>query len=152
LLGQLSTDDRVVVADFEAGLGTVLRLADPVDVVVVVVEPTVTSLDVGRRAAEAVQAKSLGRVVVTANRVRDDDDLARGRQAFPDLDPVVVPDEPAVVAAERRGVAPLDAAPDAPGVRALVALAEQVLADTPRSAGDGRAGADGSGVRPAALP
>ena len=117
----------MVVADFEAGLGTVLRLADPVDVVVVVVEPTVTSLDVGRRAAEAVQAKALGQVVVTANRVRDDDDLARVRAAFPDLEPVVVPDEPAVVAAERRGVAPLDAAPGAPGVRALVALAELVL-------------------------
>jgi MinD-like ATPase involved in chromosome partitioning or flagellar assembly len=66
-------------------------------------------------------------VVVTANRVRDDQDAARVREAFPGLDVVLVPDDPAVVAAERTGLAPLDAAPDAPAVRALVALAERLL-------------------------
>ncbi len=119
----------MVVADFEAGLGTVLRLdGNPVDVVVVVVEPTVKSLEVGRRAAESVQQGGLGRVVVTANRVRDADDVARVRAAFPGVEPVLVPDDPAIVAAERRGLAPLDAAPDAPAVRALVALAESLHA------------------------
>ncbi|MGI8535521.1 MAG: AAA family ATPase [Mycobacteriales bacterium] len=45
LLGQLEPSDGVVVADFESGLGTVMRLGGrPVDVVVVVVEPTVKSL------------------------------------------------------------------------------------------------------------
>ncbi len=128
MLGQLARPDRVVVADFEAGLGTVLRLdGHPVDVVVVVVEPTAKSLEVGRRAAEAVREGGLGRVVVTANRVRDDQDAARVREAFPGLDVVLVPDDPAVVAAERTGLAPLDAAPDAPAVRALVALAERLL-------------------------
>jgi Flp pilus assembly CpaE family ATPase len=39
----------------------------------------------------------------------------------------MVPDDPAVVEAERRGLAPFDAAPDAPAVRALVALAESLL-------------------------
>lgn len=118
----------MVIADFEAGLGTVMRLTDsPVDVVVVVVEPTAKSLEVGRRAAETVQEAGLGRVVVTANRVRDDDDTARVRAAFPGFDPVLVPDDPAIVDAERRGLAPLDAAPDAPGVRALVGLAESML-------------------------
>jgi CO dehydrogenase maturation factor len=118
----------VVVADFEAGLGTVLRLdGSPVDVVVVVVEPTAKSLEVGRRAAEAVRDAGLGRVVVTANRVRNDEDVARVRAAFPGLQPVLVPDDPAVVDAERRGLAPLDAAPEAPGVRALVGLAESLL-------------------------
>jgi CO dehydrogenase maturation factor len=128
LLGQLAGPGRVVVADFEAGLGTVLRLgANPVDVVVVVVEPTAKSLEVGRRAAESVREAGLGRVVVAANRVRDDDDVARVRAAFPGLEPVLVPDDPAVVEAERRGLAPLDAAPDAPAVRALVGLAEDLL-------------------------
>ncbi len=125
MLGQLARPDRVVVADFEAGLGTVLRLDTSVDVVVVVVEPTAKSLDVGRRAAESVTESGLGRVVV-AGRVRDDDDAARIRAAFPGLDPVLVPEDPAIGAAERRWLAPLDAAPDAPGVRALVALAERL--------------------------
>jgi CO dehydrogenase maturation factor len=130
LLGQLARPDRVVIADFEAGLGTVLRLdGNPVDTVVVVVEPTAKSLEVGRRAAEAVAAADLGRVVVTANRIRNGDDADRVRAAFPDLEPVLVPDEPAIVDAERRGVSPLDAAPEAPGVRALVGLAEALLSE-----------------------
>lgn len=130
MLGQLERPGRAVVADFEAGLGTVLRLdGRPVDVVVVVVEPTAKSLEVGRRAADAVREGGLGRVVVTANRVRDADDEARVRAAFPDIDPVLVPDDPAIVAAERRGEAPLDAAAESPGVRALVDLAEKLLAE-----------------------
>ncbi|MDP9398938.1 MAG: hypothetical protein M3Q22_13415 [Actinomycetota bacterium] len=128
MLGQLSRPDLTVVADFEAGIGTVLRLAGrPVDVVVVVVEPTAKSLEVGSRAADVVRERGLGRLVVAANRVRDEDDLARVRAAFPGLEPVPVPDDPAIVTAERRGEAPLDAAPQAPGVRALVTLAEGLL-------------------------
>jgi CO dehydrogenase maturation factor len=128
LLGQLARPDRVVVADFEAGLGTVLRLdGHSVDVVVVVVEPTAKSLEVGRRAADSVREGGLGRVVVTANRVRDDQDATRVREAFAGLDVVLVPDDPAVVAAERTGLAPLDSAPDAPAVLALVGLAERLL-------------------------
>ncbi len=127
MLGQLARPDRVVIADFEAGLGTVLRLDAPVDVVVIVVEPTVKSLEVGRRAAETVREAALGRVVVTANRVRDEADAQRVREVFPGLEVGMVPDDPAVVDAERRGLAPLDAAPDAPAVRALVALAESLL-------------------------
>jgi CO dehydrogenase maturation factor len=127
LLGQLARPDRTVVADFEAGLGTVLRLDAPVDVVVVVVEPTAKSLEVGRRAVESVTEGRLGRVILAANRVRDAADTARISDAFPGLETVLVPDDPAIVDAERQGVAPLDAAPDAPGVRALVGLAERLL-------------------------
>lgn len=128
MLGQLARPGRVVVADFEAGLGTIMRLhGNPVDVVVVAVEPTAKSLEVGRRAAAAVQEATLGRIVVTANRVRGDEDMARVRAAFAGVDPVMIPDDPAIMNAERRGVAPLDAAPDAPGVRALIGLAELLL-------------------------
>ena len=128
MLGQLDSADGAVVADFEAGLGTVIRMGDrPVDVVVLVTEPTVKSLEVASRAAVLVREHKLGRLVVTANRVRDEADVARVRAAFPDVDVVMVPDEPAIVAAERRGQAPLDAARDSPGVRALVALADSLL-------------------------
>ncbi len=117
-----------MVADFEAGIGTVMRLSGhPVDVVVVVVEPTAKSLEVGGRAAQTVQEAGLGRVVVTANRVRNDEDAGRVRAAFPGLDPLMVPDDAAIVQAERHGLAPLDFFPDAPAVRALVALAQSLL-------------------------
>ena len=127
MLGQLARTDRTVVADFEAGLGTVLRMDAPVDVVVVVVEPTAKSLDVGQRAADSVTASGYGRIVVVANRVRDDADAERVRAAFPDAQVFLVPDEPAVVAAERQGVAPLDAAPESPGVRALIELGDHLV-------------------------
>lgn len=128
LLAQLATPSRSVIADLEAGLGTIMRLEESsVDVVVVVVEPTTKSIEVGRRAAESVREAGIGRVVLTANRVRDDEDAARVRAAFPGFDPVLVPDDQAILDAERRGVAPLDAAPAAPGVRALVGLAEHLL-------------------------
>lgn len=132
LLGQLAGREVDVVADFEAGLGTVLRLAGrradagvdaEVDAVVVVVEPTAMSIEVGRRAVEAVQAAGLGRLVVAANRVRDEADARRLREAFPGLPVVEVPDDPAIGAAERQGRSPLDTAPDAPAVIALVRLA-----------------------------
>lgn len=124
MLRDLDGRQGAVVADFEAGLHTVMRLDGPVDVVVVVVEPTSKSLEVGSRAADVVREKGLGRVVVTANRVRDDDDLARVRAAFAGYQVWVVPDDPAIVDAERRGVAPLDASPQAPGVLALASLAD----------------------------
>ncbi len=132
MLGQLAHPGRSVVADFEAGLGTILRLhgrAVDLDVVVVVVEPTAKSLEVGRRAVDALSADGSARLVIAANRVRDDEDVARVRAAFTGLDPVLVPDEPAIVAAERQGLAPLDTAADSPGVRALVELAESLLTD-----------------------
>lgn len=132
MLGQLARPGRTVVADFEAGLGTILRLRGrPVDLdaVVVVVEPTVKSLEVGRRAVDALSTGGAARRVIAANRLRDDDDVARVRAAFPGLEPVLVPEEPAIVAAERQGLAPLDTAADSPGVRALVGLAESLLTD-----------------------
>lgn len=128
MLGQLDSADGAVIADFEAGLGTVIRMGDqPLDVVVLVTEPTIKSLEVASRAAALVRERQLGRLMVTANRVRDEEDLTRVRAAFPGLDVAIVPDEPAIVAAERRGEAPLDAAPDSAGIRALVALADSLM-------------------------
>jgi CO dehydrogenase maturation factor len=127
LLGSVEFHDTVVVADLEAGIGTLTRLGDKVvDTVLVVVERTPKSIEVGTRAAALVEEKSLGRVIVVA-RVRDEDDLAAVREAFAGHDVVGIPDDPAVVQADRRGVAALDVAPEAPAVQALVRLAEGLL-------------------------
>lgn len=126
MLAELDGRHDVVVADLEAGLHTVLRMDRPVDVVVVVVEPTAKSLEVGARAAETVHERGLGRVLLMANKVRDDEDLVRVRSAFPGVEVVVVPEDAAITAAERTGRAAVDAAPEAPAVRALVELAERL--------------------------
>lgn len=117
-----------MVADFEAGIGTLTRLGPgAVDAVLVVVEPTPKSLEVGSRAADLAREKSLGRVVVVANRVRSEDDLATVRAALPGHELVLVPDDPAIVDADRAGLAPIDLTPGAPAVAALAGLAENLL-------------------------
>ncbi len=126
MLGQLDYRHGAVVADFEAGLGTVLRMQAAVDVVVIVVQPTVKSLEVGVRAAEAVRGGALGRVVVVANRMGDDEDLGRVRAAFDGFETVVVPDDPDIAEAERFGHAPMDAAPHSAAVASLSVLAERL--------------------------
>ncbi|MHB1533418.1 MAG: hypothetical protein ACYC1D_02200 [Acidimicrobiales bacterium] len=98
-----------------------------VEAVLVVVEATPKSLEVGVRAAALAEDKSLGRVIVVANRVRGQEDLDTIRKLFPTQEMVSVPDDPAIAAADRAGVAPLDASPDAPAVRVLVSLGERLL-------------------------
>ena len=121
------TDD-VVVADFEAGVGTLTRLSEQrVDTVLVVVEATPKSVEVGMRAVELARERNVARVVVVANRLRDDADLEIIRSAFPDCEVVAVPDDPKIVEADRKGVAPIDLAPDAPAVVALVGLARGLV-------------------------
>lgn len=127
-------DEEVVVADFEAGVGTLTRLSEQrVDTVLIVVEPTPKSLEVGSRAMDLAREKSVARVVVIANRVRDDADIETVRAAFPGCEVVPVPDDPKIVEADRKGIAPIDLAPDAPAVVALVALAKD-LASAPKPA------------------
>ncbi len=129
MLSSVDFGDTHVIADLEAGIGTLTRLDDDqLDVVLLVVEPTAKSIEVGTRAARLVRDKSLGRLVVVASRVRDDADRAALVAAFGDIEIVVVPHDDEIIAADRHGVAPLDVAPNAPAVRALAAMAESLVA------------------------
>ncbi len=117
-----------MIADLEAGIGTLTRLGEQrVDAVLVVVEPTPKSIEVGQRAAALAQEKQLGRIVVVASRVRGDADLASLAEKFAGYEIVPIPDDPAIVEADRKGVAPLDLAPDSPAVQALCRLATSLL-------------------------
>ena len=129
LLGSAEFDPNdTVIADFEAGVGTLTRLEEQkVDTVVVVVEATPKSIEVGLRAAQLANEKLLQRVVIVANRIRHQGDLDVITAAFPGIEVVAVPDDPAIREADRFGIAPIDHAPEAPAVRALVGLAELLL-------------------------
>ncbi len=125
LLGSVNDESTTVVADLEAGIGTLTRLASAsVDVTIVVVEPTLRSIDVARRAVAVADEQRQGRVVVVANKVGDDDDRARIHEAFAGRTLVVVPDDPAVDTADRLGVSPVDHEPGAPAVAALESLVD----------------------------
>lgn len=120
--------DSIVVADLEAGIGTLTRL-DPaqVDVTLIVVEATPRSLDVGSRALAIATENNQGRIVVVVNKVEDvDTDTALVRQKLGDVETVLVPNDSAVFDADRRGLALLDHDPKSPAAKALSALADLV--------------------------
>ncbi|MGH2839778.1 MAG: P-loop NTPase [Solirubrobacteraceae bacterium] len=126
LLSELESDGKIIVGDLEAGIGTVMRLQEgQADVVLVVAQPTAKSLNIARRAVEMTDERG-ARVIVVANRVRDDEDLAVIREAVGECELVVVPDEPAIAQADREGRAAIDVDEDAPGVRALIDLADRL--------------------------
>lgn len=128
MLGLDIAPDTFVVADFEAGIGTLTRLGDSgVDAIVIVAEPTVKSLEVASRAAALAVEHTTGPVVVVANRVADDADRIAVERALPGRTVLVVPDDPAIPAADRDDRAPLDASPESPALRALASLATMLL-------------------------
>jgi CO dehydrogenase nickel-insertion accessory protein CooC1 len=131
LLGELEVDGRTVICDMEAGIGTILRLLPgQVDVVLVVTDATAKSIDVARRAATVASGRD-ARVIVVANRVRDDTDLEAIRAVLGEHELVAVPEDDAIRRADEEGVAPIDAAPEAPGVCALADLAARVATSGP---------------------
>ena len=127
MLGQLESADRIVIADMEAGAGTLTRMqAGSLDIAVLVVEPSAKSIEVARRASEIIRDRRIGMVVAAANRVRDDADLDLVRQRLPGLEITAVPDDERITRADREGRSPLDAAADAPAVRAVAELARRL--------------------------
>ena len=125
-----------MVGDLEAGTGTLLRLGEGrVEVALVVAQPTAKALDIAARACRTADNRGV-EVVVVANRVRDESDVALVRAAVAPHEVVVVPEDPGIARADREGRAPIDTAPDGPGVRALNELALRLLAprDTARRA------------------
>lgn len=128
MLGELEGEGRIVVGDLEAGLGTVLRLEPgDADLVLVVVQPTAKSLDVAARSLRVAAGRFP--TIVVANRVSGEDDVALIRDALGTEHALVeIPDDPVIARADENGSAPLDAAEDSAGVRALVALADRVRA------------------------
>ena len=129
MLGELEGKEEILICDMEAGVGTVLRMEKgDADVVLVVADPSAKSIEVARRAAEIAAERA--RVIVVANRVRDEADLEAMRAGLGAHELVEVPEDPAVAHAEREGLAPIDVDPDAPAMRALRELGERLAAQT----------------------
>jgi CO dehydrogenase maturation factor len=126
LLNELDGGDRVVICDLEAGVGTLSKMNEgAVDVVLVVANPTAKSIEVARRAADSAVTKN-ARVIVVANRVRNDEDRSAIRSAFEGHEIVEVPEDSAVAQADRDGRAPIDVGDQGPGVSAIRSLGERL--------------------------
>lgn len=124
LLSSVPHADTIIVADLEAGIGTLTRLPEhAVEHTLVIVEPTPRSIDVGLRAVQVATERSQGSVTVVANKVANNEDDARVRSTFADLTVVAVPADPVVVRADREGSSPLDVDAGSPAVVAISEIA-----------------------------
>ncbi len=95
-----------------------------VDATVVVVEPTLRSIDVARRAVAVADEQSQGQVVVVANKVEDNSDLTRISEVFGRRVLLKVPSDASVDGADRLGVSPLDYDPSSSAVEELSRLVD----------------------------
>jgi CO dehydrogenase maturation factor len=124
LLGELSdADEDVTILDTEASPEHLRRgTAKYADVLVAVVEPYYKSLETGRRMAALARELGIDRVVIVANKIRDDRELEAVREFAESNDLEVVgalPFDDGMQAAERAGVSPLDHDPEMPFVKAV---------------------------------
>ena len=123
----------VVLVDMEAGIEHFSRANGTlryVDALLILVEPFYKSLVTARTVVSLSAELGIQRRYVVANKVRNENDLAAIKEFCREsgLDLIaIVPFEPAFPEAETRETAPIDAAPDAPGVLAARALAQRVL-------------------------
>ena len=128
MLSSVSEPDTTIVADLEAGIGTLTRLPEQaVDVTVVVVEPTPRSIDVARRALTVAAEKQQGRILVLANKLVDENDRQRVVDGLADYADrygqlIAVPHDEVVDRADREGRSPVDLGAASPAVQAIEKL------------------------------
>lgn len=67
-----------------------------------------------------------GRVIVAANKVSDEEDAARINAAFENTEVVLVPSDPVVNDADRRGLSPMDIDASSPAMVAIAGLSKQL--------------------------
>ncbi len=126
---ELDPDAWNLVGDLPGGTRQAMfGWAKYADTVLIVVEPTVKSMHVGRRLRNLADADwAPEHLAVVANKIADPDDVRRieERVGLPVIG--VVPADPAVLTADRAAGAPLDVA-GGPFVESLHALVESVQA------------------------
>jgi CO dehydrogenase maturation factor len=93
---------------------------------VVVVEPASQSALTACRIARFARAHRGAEVMLVANKTNGAVERRRLERLLGERVALVVPSDPAVTAAERAGVSPLDAAPGSPAMRAIERLADRL--------------------------
>lgn len=138
LIQELSAFGDHTVTDMEAGLEHLKRgTARNVDVMLIVAEPYYRSLEAAVRTFRLAQELEIPHVYVVANKVKDAMDRAAidefcGKHNMPLIGTIAL--EPSFAEAERNGRAPVDYAPDSPGVHAMRHIAGRLQQLRPAAA------------------
>lgn len=122
--------DRPAVVDMEAGLEHLSRgTIRHVDCMLIVIEPYFKSMETGARMNKLAKELEIKHVYCVANKVRGPEDeaaLARFCQARDMKLLTIIPNDDAMITADRLGKAPLDFNRDGIAVRAITQLAEKL--------------------------
>ena len=125
--GELAAEDRIVLADLEAGLNDLIwARPGSHDVVLAVTEGSAKSVEIARRACRLAEGMGVARVIAVANRTVSDADVERVAQVLDVEEVVSVPEDPAVEHADHLGLAPIDLDPGSPALVALSQLAQRL--------------------------
>lgn len=129
LLGQLESEERVIIADMEAGIGTLTRMREnSLDLVLLVVNPSEKSLEVARRGREVIaERKIASRCIVIANRLQSEDDLKLVRAALDTSELATIPEDAEVGHADICGRSPVDSMSSSPAVEAVMVIARSLI-------------------------
>lgn len=122
--------EEVILLDMAAGLGAA-GMSKAVDVLLLVVEPTLNSLETIRKLNGFATEYDVPDVRVVANNVRTDRDIDLIEDYCADHDlevSIVIPNDDAIRHAEQEGTAPIDYTDGSPAVRALRDLADDLRA------------------------
>lgn len=130
ILEQLPEDRWAVVGDLPGGMRQpFFGWGDYAHTLFIVVEPTVKSMRAGQRLSRlALTENPPAEIVVVANKVREDGDIAKVEEATGLPVVASVPWDEAFADAEKAGLAPIDAAPWSAAVQAVEALVSQMMA------------------------
>lgn len=126
-------DADVTLLDTEASPEHLTRgTAKYADVMLTIVEPYFKSLETGRRMAELGKGLGLKRILLVANKVRDENELEAVRE-FAEKHGLeiaaTVPYDEKLLEAERAEQAPLDFDPNSPAVQAIASIARALPAN-----------------------
>jgi CO dehydrogenase maturation factor len=145
LIAEMTAHGDFTVTDMEAGLEHLKRgTARNVDCMLIVAEPYYRSLEAAARTYSLARELAIPYLYVVANKPRSKADQTAIESFCRQHDmPIIatVPFDESFAEAERAAQAPIDFAPDSPGIRAIVAIADQLCAlgapvrDAPKAAG-----------------
>jgi CO dehydrogenase maturation factor len=125
--GDLVAEDRIVVADLEAGLNDLMWAhPGPDDIVLAVSDGSAKSVEIARRSCRLSEEMGVRRVIGVANRMAGWAQSQRLTTELGIAEAVPIPEDPAVLEADRLGVAAFDAFPDSPALAAVGRLARRL--------------------------
>lgn len=124
--GELGADDRIVLADLEAGLNDLIWARPGADdVVLAVTEGSAKSVEIARRACRLAEELGVTRIIGISNRTVSDVDAKRIAEDL-GVETFTVPEDRAIENADHLGVASMDADPSSPAMVAIGELAQLI--------------------------